>query len=176
MIIPYNFFVCDNQTWVLDIESPFNICNSLQRLQVTRRFEDNERFLNVEDGRSVSVLALGVLKIVFNRNVIVLNDCHFYPKFLLNVIFVDLLARYNYEFSIKNVTLNVILNDITIISRHLTNGIYILSQLINVVYKSNKCPRINNVSDIYLWHHRYNTPQIFFLLKYISLSHKNKFL
>ena len=74
MIISCNFFICDNQTWVLDIESPFNICNSLQGLQVTRRFEDNERFLNVGDGRSVLVLALGVLKIVFNRKVIILND------------------------------------------------------------------------------------------------------
>ena len=37
---------------------------------------------------------------------------------------------------------------------HLTNDVYILSQPVNVVYKSNKHPKINNVIDIYLWHHR----------------------
>ena len=29
MITPYNFFVCDTTTWVLDIESLINIYNSL---------------------------------------------------------------------------------------------------------------------------------------------------
>ena len=50
----YNF---STTTWVLDIESPINICNLLQRLQVNKRFEDGERFLNAGDGSQVSILA-----------------------------------------------------------------------------------------------------------------------
>ena len=38
MITPYNFFIYDTTTWILDIRSLINICNSLQRLQVSRKF------------------------------------------------------------------------------------------------------------------------------------------
>ena len=84
MITPYNFSICDSTTWILDIESPFNICNLLQSLQVSRRFEEGKRFFNVGDGRPVPVLALGTIKLVFKSNVIVLSECHFCPSFLLN--------------------------------------------------------------------------------------------
>ena len=60
----------------------------------------------------------------------------------------------SYQFLIKENVCNIILNDVAVLSEYLTNDIYILSQPINVVYKSNKCLRINNVIDIYLWHHR----------------------
>ena len=29
MITPCNFFICDTTAWVLDIESPYHICNSM---------------------------------------------------------------------------------------------------------------------------------------------------
>ena len=105
MIIPYNFSIYDYTTWVLDIESSFNLCNSLQSLQVSRRFEEDERFLNIEDGRPVSVLALGIVKLIFKSNVIVLSECHFYPSFLLNIISVGLLTMYGYKISIKKIIL-----------------------------------------------------------------------
>ena len=87
--------------WVLDTGSPINICNSLQELQVSRRFEDGERFLNIEDGRSISVLALKIIKLIFDSHFIILDDYHYYPSFLLNVISVGLLAKTNYEILIK---------------------------------------------------------------------------
>ena len=90
MITPCNFSICNSIIWVLDIESPFNIYNSLQDLQVSRRFKEDERFLNITDRRPVSVLALGTIKFVFKSNVIILSEYHFYPSFLLNIIFVDL--------------------------------------------------------------------------------------
>ena len=65
MITPYNFSLFNTITWVLDTDSPINICNSLQDLQVSRRFKDGERFLNIGDGRSVPVLALEIIKLVF---------------------------------------------------------------------------------------------------------------
>ena len=49
MITSCNFFTCDTTTWVLDIECPVYICNSLQGLQVSRKFENGQRFLNVGD-------------------------------------------------------------------------------------------------------------------------------
>ena len=101
MIIPCNFLIYDSTTWVLDIESLFNIYNLLQSLQVSKRFEEDERFLNVGDGRSVSVLVLEIIKLVFKSNIIILSEYHFYPFFLLNIISIDLLAMYSYEILIK---------------------------------------------------------------------------
>ena len=101
MITPCNFSIYDITDWVLDIDSPYHICNSLQGLQVSRRFEQDERFLNVGDGRSVLVLALEILKLVFESHTIVLSDYHFYPSFFLNIISIGLLAMNNYEISIK---------------------------------------------------------------------------
>ena len=105
MITPCNFLIYDSTTWVLDTESLFNICNSLQVLQVSRRFEEGERFFNIEDGRSVPVLALGIIKLVFKFNVIILSECHFCPSFLLNIICVGLLAMCGYKILIKKIIL-----------------------------------------------------------------------
>ena len=105
MIIPCNFSIYDSTTWVLDTESSFNIYNLLQGLQVSRRFEEGERFLNIGDGRSIPILALGTIKLVFKSNVIVLSKCHFCPSILLNIIFIGLLTMYSYESLIKKIIL-----------------------------------------------------------------------
>ena len=105
MIIPCNLSICDSTTWVLDTRSPFNIYNSLQGLQVSKKFEEGERFLNVGDGRSILVLALGTVKLVFKSNIITLSECHFCPSFLLNIISVGLLTMYGYEILIKEIIL-----------------------------------------------------------------------
>ena len=46
------------------------------------------------------------------------------------------------------------MNGIIIFCRHLNNSVWILSQLVNVVYSTGKYPRLDSVSDIYLWHCR----------------------
>ena len=97
MITPYNFSIYDSIIWILDTRSSFNICNSLQGLQVSKTFEEGESFLNVGDEKSVPILALGIIKLVFKSNIIVLSECHFYPSFLLNIIYVGLLAMYTVE-------------------------------------------------------------------------------
>ena len=152
MITIYNFSICDSTTWVLDIGSPFNIYNSLQGLQICRRFEENKRFINVGDGRSVPMLALEIIKLVFKFNVIILNECYFYPSFLLNIISVGLLTMYRYKISIKRNIFNIIMNGINVMNGQLNNKIYILSQSVSVMYTSDKHPGIDDVIDIYLWH------------------------
>ena len=72
--------------------------------------------MNVGDRISVSVLALEIVKLIFNSQVVVLSDGHFCPLFLLNVISIGFLAKKNYEISIKNSSCNVILNDVTMMN------------------------------------------------------------
>ena len=154
MITPYNFFVCDIMTWVLDTGSLFNICNTLKGLQVIENFGNNEKFLNVGDGRTVPVLALGNIQIVSNSHIIALGECHYCPSFLMNVISVGHLALNGYEICIKKDYCDIIMNGVTVINGRLNNGIYVLSQPVSVMYTTSKCPRSDDVSDIYLWHCR----------------------
>ena len=82
---------------------------------------------------------------------IVLNECHFCPSFVLNVISVGQLARENYEFSIKNDVCYIIVNGVKVLIGQLKNDIYMLSRSVSVMYTSScKRPRLDNVSDSYL--------------------------
>ena len=57
-----------------------------------------------------------------------------------------------YQFLIKENIYNIILNGVTMFVGQLNNEIYFLSQPVNVVQTSGKYPRIDNVSEVYLWH------------------------
>ena len=82
MITPYNFFICDTTIWVLNIENSVYICNSLQELQVSRKFKNDKRFLNVGDGSQVSIQTLGVVELIFKSNSVILSDYHYCLLFL----------------------------------------------------------------------------------------------
>ena len=44
IITPCNFSICDTTTWILDTGSPIYIYNSLQGLQVSKKFENDKKF------------------------------------------------------------------------------------------------------------------------------------
>ena len=115
MIIPYNFSIYDTTIWVLDIKSSIHICNSLQGLQISREFEKSERFMNIGDGSTIPVLAIRKVQLALNSNIIVLDNYHYCPSFLMNVIFIGLLAKEDYNFSIKKNYYDIIMNGVTII-------------------------------------------------------------
>ena len=101
MITSCNFSICDTTAWVLDTESPYHICNSMQGLQVSRRIDEGKRFLNVGDGSKVPVLALEIMNLIINSQNVILSECHYCPSFLLKIISVGLLAMNGYQFLIK---------------------------------------------------------------------------
>ena len=117
MITPCNFSICDTTTQVLNIESPINICNLLQVLQVSRKFQEDQQFQNIGDGSFVPVLALGTLQLAFESSSIMLDDCYFYLSFLMNVISVGLLTKLGYKFIIKDDFCDIIMNDTIIMHR-----------------------------------------------------------
>ena len=67
---------------------------------------------------------------------------------------------------IKKDYYDIIIDDVTIMQGQQRNGIYILSQPVSVMYTSKKYHRLDNVSDIYLWHYR---------LGHINKNRINKF-
>ena len=86
----------------------------MQRLQVSRKFENNERFLNIGDESQVPLQTLRVVELIFKSNSVILSDCHYCPSFLMNIISIDLLAKDGYSLSIKNDYCDIIMNDVTI--------------------------------------------------------------
>ena len=102
MITPYNFSVFDTMTWVLNIEALFIFVICCKDFRLVRKFEKSKWFLNDGDGRAVPVPVVGNIQLVLNSNIIILDDCHNYPPFFMNVIFIGLLAKDSYNFLIKN--------------------------------------------------------------------------
>ena len=79
-----------------------------------------------------------------------LDDYHYCPSFMKNVIFVGFLAKLGYKFIIKNDFCDIIMNDIIIIREQLKHSMYIISRPIGVMYTSTKHSKIGNVSKSYL--------------------------
>ena len=86
----------------------------------------------------------------FRVSSIMLDKCHYYLSFMMNIISIGFLAKLDFKFLIKNNFCDIIINDTKIMHGQLKHGIYLLSQPIGVMYISNKCSRIDNVSDSYL--------------------------
>ena len=79
-----------------------------------------------------------------------LDEYHYCPSFMMNVISVGLSAKLDFKFLLNNDFYDIIVNHIKIIRGQLKYGIYLISQSVSVLYTSNKHLRIDNVSDTYL--------------------------
>ena len=64
------------------------------------------------------------------------------------------MAVEGYDFLIKKDILNIIVNDMSVMCGQLSSEIYMLSWPVNVLCTPNKCPKLDNVEDSYLWHCR----------------------
>ena len=56
-----------------------------------------------------------------------LDEYHYYPSFLMNVISIGLLAKLNFKFLIKDNFYDIIMNDTTIMHGQLKHSIYIIT-------------------------------------------------
>ena len=117
MITSCNFSICHTTTQVLDIKSPINIYNLLQGLQVSKKFREGKWFLNVGDGSLVLILALETMQLIFESNSVMLDEYHYCPSFLMNVISVGLLTKLDFKFLIKDNFCDIIVNDTIIMHR-----------------------------------------------------------
>ena len=79
--------------------------------------------MNVGDGRAILVLAIKKVWLVLNSNVIILDDCHDCLSFLMNVISIGLLAKDDYNFSIKFFFYDIIVNGVMVMHGQLKHDI-----------------------------------------------------
>ena len=114
--------------------------------------KEKKRLCYDESRVCINFVVDALLEFVFEFEVIVLNDCHYCLTFMMNVISVGLLTKSGYTLLIKKNYYDIILNDIIKFHGQLKHDIYTLPWPINVIYMTNKCPKIDKVSEIYLWH------------------------
>ena len=69
--------------------------------------------MNMGDGSPVLVLALGVVKLFIEFYNVILSECHYFPKFLLNVISIGQLTIDGHELSIKSDVFNIFKNGVS---------------------------------------------------------------
>ena len=73
----------DSSMWVLDTCNSFNICNTLQGLQIIRWLKKREINLQVGNEANVAALALGSVSLIMpTGKVLVLEDCYYVSKFV----------------------------------------------------------------------------------------------
>ena len=106
--------------------------------------------MNVGDGSLAPVLTLETMQLVFESSSIMLDECHYCPSFLMNVISIGLLAKLDFKFLLKDNFCDFIMNDAKIIWGQLKYDIYLLSQPVSIMYTSSKHPKLDNVGDTYL--------------------------
>ena len=71
-------------------------------------------FSNVGDRSHVPVLVLETMQLIFKSKSVMLDECHYCLFFLINVISVDLLAKFDFKFLIKDHFYDIIENNTTI--------------------------------------------------------------
>ena len=97
LVVEVSFTADTSNTWCIDSAATHHICNSLQGFQVSRQLEDREISLSLGLEAKVSAVAMGVVRLVFqNNNILILNNALYMPNIRQNLIFVTSLALHGY--------------------------------------------------------------------------------
>ena len=76
-----------SSTWVFDIGSVANICNSKQGLRIKRRLAKDEVTMCMGNGSKVDVIAVGTLPLHLPSGLVLdLNNCYLVPPLSMNII------------------------------------------------------------------------------------------
>ena len=81
----------DTSTWIVDSGATNHICSSLQTLSSSTPLKDGNVSMRLGSGEVVSATAVGVARLDFGNNFLVLNNVYFIPGFRRNLISISLL-------------------------------------------------------------------------------------
>ncbi|MBM0273880.1 hypothetical protein JNZ24_10670, partial [Streptococcus suis] len=135
MLVDEVCFIADtSDTWCIDSGVTHHICNSLQGFQVSRQLDDGEISLTLGSKARVSAVAVGVIRLVFpNNKILVLNNALYVPSIRRNLISVPSLALQGYTCTFgQNVVIKT--NGNFICSGNLSNGLYLVYPTIHELY------------------------------------------
>ena len=154
-MIEINLSTSKSDSWVLDTGSGYHICINMQGLKKSRKLAKGEVDLRVGNRARVVALAVGIYTLSLPSGLILdLKDCYFVPALTKNIISISCLDLDGFTIITKNKSCSLYRADVFYGVGHLTNGLYILD-LENPVFNINtKQPKIDDLTNSYLWHCR----------------------
>ena len=92
----------DTSAWIVDSGATNHICSSLQTLSSSTSLRDGDVSMRLGSGEVVSAIAVGVARLEFGNNFLVLNSVYFIPGFRRNLISISLLHEQLFSISFYN--------------------------------------------------------------------------
>ena len=146
----------DSASCVLDTGCTSHICNDSQRLTSKRKLRKGEVELRMGNGARVAAVALGVVNLKLpSGDYLSLEECHYVPSIVENIISVSCLDKMGYTLIIKDKCCSIYLGSKLVATAPLVNGLYVIdvssyNLQIDVALKKSK----HGVNEAYLWHCR----------------------
>ena len=139
----------DSASWVLDTGCTSHICNDSQRLISKQK-------LRMGNDARVATVALGVVNLKLSSgDYLSLEECHYVPNKVKNIISVSCLDKMGYTLIIKDKCCSIHLGSKLVATAPLVNGLYVIdvssyNLQIDIALKKSK----HGVNEAYLWHCR----------------------
>ena len=146
----------DSTSWVLDTGCTTHIRNDSQRLTSKRKLRKGEVELRMGNDARVAAMTLGVVNLKLpSKDYIYLEECHYVPSIVKNIISVSCLEKMGYTLIIKDKCCFIYLGSKLVIAAPLVNGLYLIdvssyNLQMDVALKKSK----QGVNEAYLWHCR----------------------
>ena len=153
----------DTSAWIVDSGATNHICSSLQTLSSSTPLWDGDVSMRLGSGEVVSATVVGVARLEFGNNFLVLNNVYFIPGFRRNLISMSLLHEQLFSISFYNNMIIIARNSFEICQAKPENGLYLLrpdtrqlnnSELFKVAHPKPKRQKVSPSDDTYLWHLR----------------------
>ena len=117
----------DSISWVLDTGCTSHICNDLQRLTSKRKLRKGEVELMMGNDARVTDVALGVVNLkLLSGDYLSLEECHYVPSIVKNIISVSCLDKMGYILIIKDKIFSIYLGSKLVVTAPLVNGLYLI--------------------------------------------------
>ena len=146
----------DSTSWVLETGYVTHVCNDFQKLTSKRKLNKGEVELRMENGARVVAIALGFvnLKLLF-KDFISLEECHYVPCIVNNIISVSCLDKMGYTLIIKDKCCSIYLGSKLVVTAPLVNGLYLIDVSSYNIQMDVACQKSKqDVTKAYLWHCR----------------------
>ncbi|XP_070040123.1 uncharacterized protein [Nicotiana tomentosiformis] len=117
----------NSSLWVLVTGSGYNICNMSQGFKISRILKKGEVNLQVGNGAKVEAIVVGSISLIMpSGKILMLDDCYYIPKFILNIISASMLDKRGFRINISNGICSIYYGDNLYVNGYLQHDVYVL--------------------------------------------------
>ena len=149
----------DAYAWIVDSGATNHICSSLQTLSFSTPLRDGDVSMRLGSGEVVSATTVGVARLDFGNNFLVLNNVYFIPGFRRNLISISMLHEQLFSVSFSNNMIIISRNGFDICHAKPKNRLYLLKldirqinnfELFKVAHPKPKRQKVSPSDNTYL--------------------------